>query len=52
MATPAPAGTIANYVINRHVLITIFCFVDLTEVILAPPVGFDIDDASAVPPFE
>ncbi|KAJ7931654.1 hypothetical protein B0H13DRAFT_2308370 [Mycena leptocephala] len=37
-----PAATIANYAsaINGHVLLTLFCFVNLTEVILAPPVDY------------
>ncbi|KAF7356450.1 hypothetical protein MVEN_00978100 [Mycena venus] len=46
MFTP-PATMIAHYVINRDVLATLFCFTNLTEVSLSPPVGFDIDDATA-----
>ncbi|KAJ6495863.1 hypothetical protein DFH09DRAFT_1448337 [Mycena vulgaris] len=43
---PQPA-TIANYLINGHALATLFCFVNLTVLVLRPPVGFDIDDATA-----
>jgi hypothetical protein len=39
ITTKWPPPTIADYVINRHVPETIFCFVNLTEVILVPPVG-------------
>ncbi|KAF7356448.1 hypothetical protein MVEN_00977900 [Mycena venus] len=44
---PAPAGPIANYVINRDILAMLFCFSNLTTLALTPPVGFDIDDATA-----
>ncbi|KAF7362124.1 hypothetical protein MVEN_00558300 [Mycena venus] len=42
-----PEHLLPNYVINGHVLAALFCFTNLTEVSLAPPVGFDIDDATA-----
>ncbi|KAJ7100558.1 hypothetical protein C8R43DRAFT_846606, partial [Mycena crocata] len=33
--------------VHGHALSQLFCFVNLTNVILKPPVGFDIDDATA-----
>ncbi|KAJ6517141.1 hypothetical protein DFH09DRAFT_250004 [Mycena vulgaris] len=42
-----PPGTMANYVISGHTLAPLFCFCNLTFVVLQPPVGFDIDDATA-----
>ncbi|KAF7369251.1 F-box domain-containing protein [Mycena venus] len=44
---PTPPGDNASYVIDGHILATLFCFPNLTELSLAPPVGFDIDDATA-----
>jgi hypothetical protein len=46
MPSPPP-GMIANYVITGPELSTLFCFGNLTDVSLRPPVGFDIDDATA-----
>ncbi|KAJ6545917.1 hypothetical protein DFH09DRAFT_1508912, partial [Mycena vulgaris] len=43
---PQPA-TITNYLINGHALAPLFCFVNLIMLVLRPPVGFDIDDATA-----
>ncbi|KAJ7259097.1 hypothetical protein B0H12DRAFT_1279178 [Mycena haematopus] len=44
----APATlTLANYVVDGSILAAALCFVNLTEIILLPPVGFDIDDAMA-----
>ncbi|KAJ7622917.1 hypothetical protein DFH06DRAFT_1231283 [Mycena polygramma] len=39
-----PAGTITNYVVDRHSLQTLFCFANLTDLHLQPPVGFDLND--------
>lgn len=42
---PMPSGnTLANYVISGRILAKLFRFTNLTEVTLASPVGFDIDD--------
>ncbi|KAJ7753600.1 hypothetical protein DFH07DRAFT_886635 [Mycena maculata] len=46
MPTPL-AGPVTDYVISRHELEPLFAFVNLTELNLAPPVGFDIDDTTA-----
>jgi hypothetical protein len=37
---------LASYFIIGHILATLFCFGNLTEITLAPPVGFDIDDGT------
>ncbi|KAJ7440297.1 hypothetical protein B0H11DRAFT_2099813 [Mycena galericulata] len=42
-----PTGTIAHYVISGRELAPLFCFVNLTNLWLEPPVGFDIDDSMA-----
>ncbi|KAJ7622911.1 hypothetical protein DFH06DRAFT_1104944 [Mycena polygramma] len=42
-----PAGTITNYVVDRHSLQTLFCFANLTDLHLQPPVGFDLNDVVA-----
>ncbi|KAJ6495905.1 hypothetical protein DFH09DRAFT_1290314 [Mycena vulgaris] len=42
-----PPGTTANYVVNGNTLASLFCFRHLTIINLTPPVGFDIDDATA-----
>ncbi|KAF8218189.1 hypothetical protein K438DRAFT_2038903, partial [Mycena galopus ATCC 62051] len=39
--------TPVNYVIDGFILAKLFCFVNLTNVELAHPVGFDIDDTTA-----
>ncbi|KAJ6514959.1 hypothetical protein C8R47DRAFT_1313358 [Mycena vitilis] len=41
------AGTITDYVVDRHSLQTLFCFSNLTDVHLQPPVGFDLNDVVA-----
>jgi hypothetical protein len=47
--TPVPpAGAIANYVINGPTLAALFCFRNLTSVHLESPVGFNLDDATAL----
>ncbi|KAJ7325535.1 hypothetical protein DFH08DRAFT_1085194 [Mycena albidolilacea] len=38
---------LAIFVIEEHILATLFCFENLTDITLAPPVGFQIDDAIA-----
>ncbi|KAF7373250.1 F-box domain-containing protein [Mycena sanguinolenta] len=40
-------STLANYVVHGLSLAALFCFANLTDIILRPPVGFDIDDAMA-----
>ncbi|KAJ7202458.1 hypothetical protein B0H12DRAFT_1162647 [Mycena haematopus] len=40
-------STLANYVVDGSILATTFCFANLTEIILRPPAGFDIDDPMA-----
>ncbi|KAJ7788929.1 hypothetical protein B0H14DRAFT_3575436 [Mycena olivaceomarginata] len=42
METTPPA--LSNYLIDGPILATLFCFGNLTEITLEPPVGFDIDD--------
>ncbi|KAJ7325556.1 hypothetical protein DFH08DRAFT_1028433 [Mycena albidolilacea] len=45
METMPPAPS--NYLINGPILASLFCFKNLTEINLEPPVGFDMDDALA-----
>ncbi|KAF8183736.1 hypothetical protein K438DRAFT_1937409 [Mycena galopus ATCC 62051] len=45
--SPSPGDPFANYVVDGHTLAALFCFGNLTEITLIPPVGFDIDDAMA-----
>ncbi|KAF8218188.1 hypothetical protein K438DRAFT_1796477 [Mycena galopus ATCC 62051] len=43
-----PLGdTPANYAIDGSILAALFCFANLTNIELVPPVGFDIDDTVA-----
>lgn len=42
METTPPAPS--NYLVDGPILATLFCFGNLTEITLEPPVGFDIDD--------
>ncbi|KAJ7654557.1 hypothetical protein DFH06DRAFT_993760 [Mycena polygramma] len=48
-STPKPPSldVIADYVIDGVILAALFCFTNLTQLNLAPPVGFDIDDSTA-----
>ncbi|KAJ6495904.1 hypothetical protein DFH09DRAFT_1002248 [Mycena vulgaris] len=46
LTTSQPA-TITNYLISGHALAPLFCFLNLTTLVLRPPVGFNIDDATA-----
>jgi hypothetical protein len=48
MQMPTPAGDgLANYVIDGSILGALFCFANLTKITLAPPAGFNLDDATA-----
>jgi hypothetical protein len=42
METTPPAPS--NYLVDGPILATLFCFGNLIEITLEPPVGFDIDD--------
>jgi len=44
---PTVPEDMANHAIDGHILAKLFCFANLTKIILAPPVGFNIDDATA-----
>ncbi|KAJ6460987.1 hypothetical protein C8R45DRAFT_1081006 [Mycena sanguinolenta] len=47
MEMQSPSGDLANYAINGFIVATLFCFANLTEICLAPPTGFDLDDTVA-----
>ncbi|KAJ6550882.1 hypothetical protein DFH09DRAFT_1319743 [Mycena vulgaris] len=44
---PPPSGTTTHYVISGTTLASLFCFRNLSVVVLRPPVGFDINDSTA-----
>ncbi|KAJ7622916.1 hypothetical protein DFH06DRAFT_1447108 [Mycena polygramma] len=45
--TRPPLDAVADYVVDGVTLAALFCFTNLTELNLVPPVGFDIDDSTA-----
>ncbi|KAJ6460990.1 hypothetical protein C8R45DRAFT_1220899 [Mycena sanguinolenta] len=47
MEMQSPSGDLANYAINGLIVATLFCFANLTEICLEPPIGFDLDDTVA-----
>ncbi|KAJ7847738.1 hypothetical protein B0H14DRAFT_3867403 [Mycena olivaceomarginata] len=48
MQMPTPTGDgLANYVIDGSIFGALFCFANLTKITLAPPAGFNLDDATA-----
>ncbi|KAF8134669.1 hypothetical protein K438DRAFT_1547219, partial [Mycena galopus ATCC 62051] len=44
---PPSGDARAEYIVDGSILAALYCFVNLTEITLKTPIGFDIDDAVA-----